>query len=293
MDSELDMMIYAVAMLALVLAWSSGRIASPLAALAARWVRWAAISVLGAAALQSIQWFQHPFGVLVLVSGLVWFLIESGYSWLAITALSRSDFPLFPRFDENPAGDEWPNQKKCIAMRNWLRQNGYKRSAALIAKVGEQVLVRLSVYTSADGLTRLSVMFFPNARGLYVNCVSFHSLASDGTRLVTDNVFLPFGGFYPENWLVDRRPWTRGLEQLSALHAARIDAYGTSFVPMNDSPLDAINAEQQELESLNRKLGFLSQPDEQESEGRISHAGRYRVWQELWMLNYMGRALRY
>lgn len=41
-------------------------------------------------------------------------------------------------------------------------------------------------------------------------------------RYVTDNLYLPFGGFYPENWLVERLPWRRSLPRLMARHEQRM-----------------------------------------------------------------------
>ena len=45
-----------------------------------------------------------------------------------------------------------------------------------------------------------------------------------GLRIVTDNLYVPFAGFYPENWLVERRPWSRSLPRLLARHHARLAA---------------------------------------------------------------------
>ena len=50
---------------------------------------------------------------------------------------------------------------------------------------------------------------------------------------------------------------------------------------------------QHELDQLNTALGFLHPLHEREDLGKITHEGRYRVWKEIWMLNYLGRAARY
>jgi hypothetical protein len=44
---------------------------------------------------------------------------------------------------------------------------------------------------------------------------------------------------------------------------------------------------------LNTELGFLHPQGQREDEGKFTAAGRYRVWKEIWMLNYLGRAARY
>ncbi|HRI82628.1 MAG TPA: hypothetical protein PLF88_09350, partial [Opitutaceae bacterium] len=58
-------------------------------------------------------------------------------------------------------------------------------------------------------------------------------------------------------------------------------------------PLVDLNAQQHELDQLNTRLGFLNPQPEREEFGKISQAGRYRVWKEIWMLNYLGRAASY
>ena len=42
-----------------------------------------------------------------------------------------------------------------------------------------------------------------------------------------------------------------------------------------------------------QELGFLHPHPEREDFGKITHEGRYRVWKEIWMLNYLGRSARY
>ena len=58
-------------------------------------------------------------------------------------------------------------------------------------------------------------------------------------------------------------------------------------------PLADLNAAQHELDRLNTELGFLHPHHEREDLGKITHEGRYRVWKEIWMLNYLGRSARY
>jgi hypothetical protein len=54
-----------------------------------------------------------------------------------------------------------------------------------------------------------------------------------------------------------------------------------------------LNDAQRELDRVNTELGFLNPQGAREDHGKISHEGRYRVWKEIWMLNYLGRAARY
>lgn len=301
-------LVYALATLtgvtAFGLLWLNHQRVSPNLAILARWARWLFFATSLAALASFFGYDRHPLWVVGVVGFLGWFLLESIYAWLAVGALSRSELPLFPRYEENTRGDEWPSQERFIQLRSWLRKNQFQRVQALFARLDEHVLLRVSVYETTDKLTRLSVLFFPNARGQAAVAFSLHSVTTDDHRFVTDNVFLPFGGFYPENWYLERSPWTRSLPKLLQRHAARLDAHGSPLTPFSGLPLTDFNQEQRHLEQLNRELGFLASPqdlhrhsaDDESAEAppsRITPAGRVRIWWELWTLSYLGRPRRY
>ena len=96
-----------------------------------------------------------------------------------------------------------------------------------------------------------------------------------------------------ENWLVERVPWRRSLPRLLARHRARLVTSGAMIVPFNTEPLEDFNAVQRELDVVNTELGFLNPQAQREDLGKFTHEGRYRVWKEIWMLNYLGRSVRY
>ena len=165
---------------------------------------------------------------------------------------------------------------------------------ALKAEVGGDIYMRVSVYQDEASLLRVEVTFLPQNNGAIDVCFSLTSLALDGSRYVTDNLYVPFGGFYPEDWFVDRRPCCRSLPRLLALHRKRIASMGRGLVPFAIEPLADLNDAQRELDRVNTELGFLGIPrGAREDHGKISNEGRYRVWKEIWMLNYLGRAARY
>ncbi len=280
--------------LMLLLQWAASRTASPNLGIFARWMRWVFIALTMTSVLVFFGYQGHDVWVIALAAFLGWFLLESGYTWLAVSALSRSRLPLFPRYEKSPDGGlEWPNDDRFIRLRGWLRKNGFKRSETLLARYEGQVLMRMAVFDLEDGKTRASFLFFPSDRGSVALACSFQSEAADGVRLVTDNLFIPFGGFYPEQWLVERRPRTRSTEKLYQRHLARCDAYGQDLVRIGADPLEEINHFSREVEKLNRELGFLTEPHEVEDVGRITSAGRFRVWLEIWTLSYLGQARRY
>lgn len=291
---ELEILALGAALWALFAGWISHRTASPLTAIVARWSRWLAAGIVPATVLLELGWSSYPFWVLATAGGLGWFFLETVATWFAVGALSRSDYPLFPRFRPNTDGNEWPSQQRFIQLRERIRLAGFKRSQSLVATLGDLAVLRLSVFEDPTCTTRLHVVFLPTGRNNITACFAFHSVTEQGERVVTDNIFLAYGGFYPENWRLERRPWTRSFSALWERHLARLDALAQPLKVFEVDPEAWVNADQLQLEHLNRQLGFLNVPGEDyEEEGRISSAGRFRIWQEIWMLSYFGRARRY
>lgn len=280
-------------LLSLLLVKLNQHYASPLLAILNRWVRWGVMAGGVAQMLQHFGWSERSFGVLFLVCLIAWFLIEGIYRWLTIHAMSVSPLPLFPRFVVNRAGDEWPVQARFLKLREELRSAGFKQVQALRAEVATSLFLRLSIYQNADNTLRLQVAFIPQPLGNVTVCIHLSTQTADGRRFVTDNHYLPFAGFYPETWSVERRPSTRSFQRLLARHQDRVIATGATAVPWTNEPIDDMNAQQSELERVNTELGFLLPHADQEEFGRISHEGRYRVWKEMFSLNYLGRSLRY
>lgn len=277
----------------LVLAQLNQRLASPLVAIADRWLRWVVFAFGGAQLCQDFKLIDRPYAVLVAAFFLLWFLGETLYNWLAISALSVSPLPLFPRYAINSSGEEWPVQSRFLKIREWLRAQGFRQAQALKAEVGGGIYLRVSVYQDAAATMRVQVTFLPHANGAIGLCYTVTSLTADGARYVTDNLTIPFAGFYPENWFVERRPWNRSLSTLLGRHQARLAAVKATVVPFTVEPLADLNSAQSELDRLNTELGFLHPHPEREDFGKITHEGRYRVWKEIWMLNYLGRSARY
>ncbi|MBS0632120.1 MAG: hypothetical protein JSS11_09420 [Verrucomicrobia bacterium] len=290
---DIPYMVLAVMVVALVLMQINQRLASPLLAIVDRWLRWIVFSFGAAQVCLDFDLINRPYWVLVVVACLTWFLGETLMTWLRIHALSVSPLPLFPRYVLNQGGDEWPTQPRLLKVRDWLRAQDFKQVQALKAEVGGGIYLRVSVYESADATVRVQITFVPQANGTITICYALTSVTADGTRYVTDNVYVPFAGFYPEEWFVERSPWCRALPKLLARHRARLKRAGVETVAFTTDPLTDFNASQSELDRLNTELGFLHPHAEREDLGKITHEGRYRVWKEFWMLNYLGRSLRY
>jgi len=277
----------------LLLAQLNQRNGSPVVAIFNRWLRWLIFAFGGAKAAVEMGWSDRPYPVVVLAFFLLWFLLETLYNWLAIHALSVSPMPLFPRFTANSSGEEWPTNARLLKIRDWLRANGFKQVQALKAEVGPSIYLRVSVYQDTEAKIRAQITFLPQANGAISVCFSLSSNTVSGYRYVTDNLYLPFGGFYPETWLVKRSPWLRSLPKLVAAHRDRLARGGEILTPWTTDPLNDLNLQQRELEQINTELGFLFPHGEREEHGKISHEGRYRVWKEYWLLSYFGRSVRY
>lgn len=256
-------------------------------------LRWFIFAFGMAAISRDFGWSDRSYLVLVTAYFLIWFVVETLYNWLAIHALSVSPLPLFPRFGLNHSGEEWPTQPRFLKIRDWLRANGFKQVQALRAEVGPSVYLRVSVYQDAESGIRLQITFLPQSNGALAVSYALSTNTVSGYRYVTDNLHLPFGGFYPENWLVERNPWRRSLARLVKRHRARLARGNEMPVPWTTDPLNDLNHQQRELEKINTELGFLFPHADREEYGKISHEGRYRVWKEYWMLSYFGKSTRY
>lgn len=293
MNETLSMLLAPAAALLLLLFYINLRVASPLLAIPIRWLRWVLFSLFVAETNARFGWIDRSFWVMATGAFLLWFLLESAFNWLRVSAISLSPLPLFPKFAANTSGDEWPVQQRLLKVRDWLRDNRYTAVQALKAEVGGGVWLRVSVYQNHERTVRVQVAFLPQDSGAITVCFSLSSETQSGRRYVTDNFFLPFGGFYPEDWRVERTPWRRALPRLVAHHLARMAKAGEVPMAWEAEPLDDLNRQQQLMEQVNTELGFLLPHVEREEHGKITPEGRFRVWKEAWLLAYLGRAGEY
>ena len=269
------------------------RMASPLMAIPIRWLRWILFALFTAQTNAQFEVVDRPLWVVAAAVFLIWFLLESAFNWLKISAISLSPMPLFPRYVVNSGGDEWPTQQRLLRIRDWLRSHGFVHLQALKAELGGGIWLRTSVYLNQAGTERLHVLFVPQENGAITVCFSLATLTGDARRFVTDNLYIPFGGFYPENWYVERTPWRRGLARLVRRHRARVEKAGVTPLAWDVSPIDDINQQQQQMELINTELGYLLPHAEREEYGKITPEGRFRIWKEAWQLDYFGIAGRY
>jgi hypothetical protein len=280
-------------LVASVLALWSARSGSPAVGIANRWARWAFIALVAAYFLRMSGVDDRPTWALIAVGGLTWMLVETLYLWMAVAAFSQSSQPLFPQYRVNRDGDEWPASRKGIRLREAVRAAGFTHRLSLVAELSPEVAVRASLFESADRLHRLQVLFLPQPSGALTACLSLATQTESGVRFITDNLFTPFGGFFPEHYHVERRPLSRRLPGLLRRHVQRVTASGEKPAVWETDPLADLNAQQRVLEQVNTELGFLVPRQEREELGKLTREGRYRIWKEIWMLHYLGVPRRY
>ncbi len=267
------------------------RFSLPFLVLAGRWLRWLSVSLLFAFCLRYFEISLRPDWVHLITGLAVWFLLETGYNWLAISAVSRSEIPLFPTFRINNEGDEWPADERLIGIKEWLRLEKFSRLSALKSEMYEGVFLRASIYESEDKATRIQILFVPKIGDHSKAYFNISTTGFDDQRLVSDNLNMPFGGYYPESWIVNRKPLIGSLPELLTFHRKCLLKTSIKIVPFEDDPLNELNDQQRILERLNFKTGFLVPLNAQEVEGRITYDGRYRLWKEMWLLAYLGKSI--
>ena len=293
MPDTLSLFLAPLVAVLLLLLYINLRVASPVLAIPIRWLRWVLFAIFVAESNEQFAFVDRPFWVVALAVFLLWFLLESGFNWLKVSAISLSPMPLFPRYVVNSGGDEWPTQQRLLRVRDWLRGHGFVHVQALKAELGGGIWLRTSVYENQDHTERLHVLFVPQENGAITVCYSLATLLAGDRRLVTDNLYIPFGGFYPESWQVERSPWRRRLAGMVARHRARLARDGAAVQAWTVSPIEDINQQQQHMEMINTELGYLQPQAEREEYGKITPEGRFRIWKEAWLLDYLGIAGRY
>lgn len=261
----------------------------PILVLLNRWIRWILFGCLFSVIYQRLSDSHQMDSIPLLVSGLLFYaLLETIYNWIAIAALSKSGMALFPSFRLNRDRDEWPAHKRYHEIKDWLRSKPFECRQSIKAQLADSLSIRSSVYEEPERKVRLQILFIPQRSGKLSTCYIFSSIASSGRLCITDNVFIPYGGFYPEHWDIERKPMIRSVQRLYKKHLSRMQTYGDTFELWQEDPLEDLNAQQKELERINVKRGFLMPLEEQEEHGKLSGDGRYRIWKEIWMLNYLG-----
>lgn len=290
-ETTIEYTLLITAIITVVLPLMGGRFSLPVLTIIGRWLRWFLFTAFFAFGLYTFELSTRPHWVHLVTGFMLWFALETGYNWIAIKALSRSEIPLFPDFERNADGDEWPADKKFIELREWLREEKFQRLSGMKAELFESTYLRASVYESPDKLIRIQILFLPKRKDGAIACYSISSYAKEDQRLITDNLFLPYGGYYPNGWEMVRKPLVGSLSRLLKLHRKRILKSNFEAIEIEADALDEVNEQQEILERLNLDTGFLVPRAFQEEAGKITYEGRYRLWKEMWLLAYLGKSI--
>ena len=281
---------YALLAVFLTITLANRSMVHPLLNLVNRWVRWVLFANTIAFLVTSQSWTDRPFWAVFIIAFLIWFLLETIYNWIYIRALSFSEVPLFPRYRTSQK-EEWPIDARWIDVKRWMRESSYQTEGSYEALLIQDLMIRNVVFDRTDKMLRIQVVFLPQTSSRVPPYFILTSIDQDGQRVVTNNLPLPFGGIYPKSWNVARRPLTRKIDRLVEIHEQRVLKKSFKPVAFDDNALEELNRQQQALEQANVQGGFLHAHEYREDYGVLSSNGRYRLWKEIWSLNYLGKAI--
>lgn len=261
----------------------------PLWGVAGRWLRLGALS-LALGYLAAGFGLDRPLWVLALLGALVMLALEGAAYGLMISAMSRSEVDLLPRFQ--PHAEEWPTAPQFVDLRDALRKAGFAKRGAAKARLTDDLHVRASLFENTDRTIRLQASFLPLGPQSFQMVLAFSSRTAEGGRLVTDNIHLPYGGYFPDGWDVARFPLVRQWRKLLEKHEARLAQRPAPPPPWDSDPVDDLIRQRQQVEMANVERGFFRPSHEQAEEGRLTKEGKARLWLELWSVHYLARPLR-
>ena len=254
------------------------------------WVRWLSFACGFSWVLTFFEWSMRPDWV-HFISGLaVWFILETLYYKISIHMVNISEMNLFPKYTNDTDENLWPINKEVLKVKDWLSKEGFKNEETLKAEVVAHLTIRQAVFLDEARTIRLNVLFIPNPRNEIKLYYSLFSLSASGDCLMTDNQNMPFGGYYPDHWTVNRFPVCHSLETLLKKHQAAMKSKGVEWSKIDGDMRTKTNRLQWELERKNREMGFLNEPNREDKQ-QISSEGCFRIWTEMWMLAYLGKTL--
>jgi len=260
----------------------------PFLAVINRWISWILVSLLTGYFLIRFGISNRPFIVLSGTVFLLWFLVESILIWFNIRMLNFSAVSFFPKFSMNKGQIPWPNQKRYIALKEFLRLNGFKEVQSIKTSILGIISLYSPIYKDPTNKIFLQLLFIPQKNGIVNIYYVLISSTDEGSRYITDNLSLPFGGYVPGNWVKVRKPLCNSLKNLLKRHQKMLNESTENFISWENTPLVEINHQQSVLEYYNIKQGFLHPSNLHQTYGKLTAEGRYRLWKQLLFLKYLG-----
>ena len=182
------------------------------------WARWLTFACTFSLMLTYFEWSNRADWV-HFISGLAaWFILETLYYKISIHMLNISEMDLFPKYKNDTNENLWPINKEVLKIKDLLSQEGFKEEETLKAEIIAHLVIRQAVFLDETRKIRLNVLFIPNAKNEIKLFYSLFSHKTSGEYLLTDNQNMPFGGYYPDHWTVNRYPISHSLKKLLKKH---------------------------------------------------------------------------
>lgn len=254
------------------------------------WARWLTFACAFSLMLTYFEWSNRADWV-HFISGLAaWFILETLYYKISIHMLNISEMDLFPKYKNDTNENLWPINKEVLKIKDLLSQEGFKEEETLKAEIIAHLVIRQAVFLDEARKVRLNVLFIPNAKNEIKLFYSLFSHKTSGEYLLTDNQNMPFGGYYPDHWTVNRYPISHSLKKLLKKHREAMSESEGEWTEVEGDIRTKTNRLQWELEKKNREMGFLNEPNREDKQ-QISSEGCFRIWIEMWLLAYFGKTL--
>ena len=254
------------------------------------WARWLTFACAFSLMLTYFEWSNRADWV-HFISGLAaWFILETLYYKISIHMLNISEMDLFPKYKNDTNENLWPINKEVLKIKDLLSEEGFKEEETLKAEIIAHLVIRQAVFLDEARKVRLNVLFIPNAKNEIKLFYSLFSHKTSGEYLLTDNQNMPFGGYYPDHWTVNRYPISHSLKKLLKKHREAMSASEGEWTEVEGDIRTKTNRLQWELEKKNREMGFLNEPNREDKQ-QISSEGCFRIWIEMWLLAYFGKTL--
>jgi len=254
------------------------------------WARWLTFACAFSLMLTYFEWSNRADWV-HFISGLAaWFILETLYYKISIHMLNISEMDLFPKYKNDTNENLWPINKEVLKIKDLLSEEGFKEEETLKAEIIAHLVIRQAVFLDETRKIRLNVLFIPNAKNEIKLFYSLFSQKTSGEYLLTDNQNMPFGGYYPDHWTVNRYPISHSLKKLLKKHREAMSESEGEWSEVEGDIRTKTNRLQWELEKKNREMGFLNEPNREDKQ-QISSEGCFRIWIEMWLLAYFGKTL--
>lgn len=254
------------------------------------WARWLTFACAFSLMLTYFEWSNRADWV-HFISGLAaWFILETLYYKISIHMLNISEMDLFPKYKNDTNENLWPINKEVLKIKDLLSEEGFKEEETLKAEIIAHLVIRQAVFLDEARKVRLNVLFIPNAKNEIKLFYSLFSHKASGEYLLTDNQNMPFGGYYPDHWTVNRYPISHSLKKLLKKHREAMSESEGEWTEVEGDIRTKTNRLQWELEKKNREMGFLNEPNREDKQ-QISSEGCFRIWIEMWLLAYFGKTL--